>query len=114
MEDKFAIDVTWVRHGIVGGTESYIINLLKGLMMVNNKFNVGIFTARDNAEYFEFVKTDPRFSIIICNVIAKNVYKRIIWQNLHLSNVIRKEGYNICVESVYAKPILFNARLKYV
>ena len=31
MNIKFALDVTWVRHKIVGGTESFTHNLLQGL-----------------------------------------------------------------------------------
>ena len=32
MNIKFALDVTWVRHKIVGGTESFTHNLLQGFM----------------------------------------------------------------------------------
>lgn len=114
MDNKFAIDVTWVRHGIVGGTESYIINLLKGFMMTDDSFEIMIFAAKDNAKYFSFVKKDKRFSVKRCNVCSSNVFKRIIWQNMCLSKEIKKSGYNICFEPVYAKPIFFNSGIKYI
>ena len=34
---KIAIDLTWVRHGKVGGTESSVTNLLKGLEQLHDE-----------------------------------------------------------------------------
>ena len=37
---KFAIDLTWVRHKIVGGTESFVMNLMDGIMETKNENDV--------------------------------------------------------------------------
>jgi hypothetical protein len=34
-----AIDLLWVKHGLVGGIESYILNLLEGLKKLIVKTN---------------------------------------------------------------------------
>lgn len=114
MNNLFAIDVTWVRHGIVGGTESFIINLLNGLMMTNTDFQAILLVAKDNESLFRFVENDERFSIHVCNVDSKYVSKRIMWQNLYLSRDLRVLGCDLCLEPVYAKPILFNKGVKYI
>ena len=32
IKKRFAIDLTWVRHGIVGGTELFACNILDGFL----------------------------------------------------------------------------------
>lgn len=52
MNIKFALDVTWVRHKIVGGTESFTHNLLQGFMETKDTFSLYIIAALDNEQYF--------------------------------------------------------------
>ena len=58
---KVAIDLTWVRHGKVGGTESSIFNLLHGLMEISvcstkplKKSRTALDTRGERLRCFEF------------------------------------------------------------
>lgn len=113
MPIKFAIDVTWVRHKIVGGTESFTHNLLQGFMETNQDYLMYIIVATDNVQYFKKYETDSRIKLIEAPVKSASVSKRIIWQNISLSGLLKKNGIDICLEPVYAKPILNIYRIKY-
>ena len=84
MNIKFALDVTWVRHKIVGGTESFTHNLLQGFMETKDTFSLYIIAALDNEQYFRKYEEDERIHLIIAPVNSGSVPKRIIWQNLCL------------------------------
>ena len=111
---KFAIDLTWVRHGIVGGTESFICNLLRGMMNLNYSYTSVVLVAHDNKEYFKFIEKDKRFVLYECDIKCSNVRKRIVWQNFQMSRLIKRLGIDICFEPVYAKPFILNCGIKYV
>ena len=50
--DNIAIDLLWLRPGKVGGTESYIRNLLDGLGELEEEFDFTLLVSKDNAETF--------------------------------------------------------------
>mgnify|MGYP006876763749 CR=1 FL=1 len=50
--EKIAVDLLWLRPGRVGGTESYIRNLLDGLARLEDEFDLTLLVSRDNAETF--------------------------------------------------------------
>ncbi len=109
MNIKFALDVTWVRHKIVGGTESFTHNLLQGFMETKDIFSMYLIAALDNEQYFRKYEEDDRIHLIIAPVNSASVPKRIIWQNLYLSHFLKRNGIGLCLEPVYAKPF-FNVR----
>lgn len=103
---KIAIDLLWVRPQKVGGTESYIRNLMDGFTDLENNYEFWLLVSKDNCSTFEHYKKDRRFHIHVCDVKSNNVNKRIIWQNLHLGKEIKKLGLKFCFEPYYCKPIL--------
>lgn len=111
---KFAVDLLWVRPKKVGGTEFYIRNLLKGFMQLKDNFEILLILARDNATTFEEYLADERFKKIVCDVDSSNVGKRIIWQNFHLSRMLKREEINVCFEPVYSMPIISSKKIKYL
>ena len=111
---RFALDLTWVRHMIVGGTESFVNNLIFGFLNLNENYDMALIVARNNEQLFIPYTSDKRITCLVAPVDSDSVWKRIIWQNLHLSSFLKKRGFEICVEPVYAKPILCSNKIKWV
>lgn len=110
--EKIAIDLLWLRPGKVGGTESYIRNLLDGLARLEDQFQLVLLVSRDNAETFEHYTSDQRYSLLVANVKSEGIAKRIIWQNIHQNRLLRKNKIRKCFEPVYCKPWL-NGGIEY-
>lgn len=111
---KAAIDLLWVRPKQVGGIESYIRNLLDGLLELDDKFEFWLLVSQDNSEAFESYRNDVRIHLEICKVISQQVNKRIIWQNLYLGKKIKSLGLYLCFEPYYCKPFLGTSGIKFV
>ena len=102
----FAVDLVWLRVGKVGGSESFIRNVLDGFCESKQDFKAVLLVARDNRYSFEHYSNDKRFEIYECQVDSEDVKGRIIWQNLHMSSTIRKLGLKKCFEPVYSIPVI--------
>lgn len=111
---KLAVDLLWVRPNKVGGTEFYIRNILSGLMKLEDDFEVVLLLSRDNADTFDNYFSDVRFKKIICNVESANVWKRVLWQNIHMIGLLEKNGISLCFEPVYSKPFLKSKQVKFI
>lgn len=95
---RFAIDLLWVRPNKVGGVESYIRNILDGLLNINENFEAYLIVSIDNCETFQKYSKDKRFIIIRCNVQSEHVPKRIIWQNCQLGKKLKDINVDVCFE----------------
>lgn len=102
----FAIDLLWLRSGKVGGTESFVRNLIRGLLEVENAFECYLIVAADEADGVAEYTKDPRFHSIVCEIQSAEVGKRIVWENLHLGALLRRNGIDKLLEPVYSLPIL--------
>ena len=111
---KFAVDLTWVRHKIVGGTEPFVNNLIKGFIDTDAEFKMVLINALDNKDLFDKYTIDERISVFPAPINSAFVPKRIIWQNINLAKIILKLGLNICLEPIYAKPFFGNRKLKFI
>lgn len=111
---KIAVDLTWVKPNHNGGIESYIRNLLDGFCAIDNKIEYFLFCAKDNAKTFSTYAKDKKFHIVVCNISAFRVSKRIIWHNLNFNKILLKHGIYNCFMPVYCKPLLKNKKIKYV
>lgn len=111
--EKIAIDLLWVRPGKVGGTESYIRNLLDGFMDLEDDFDFTLLVSRDNAYSFKKYEEDKRYQLLVANINSEGITERIIWQNLHQNRFLRKHGFRKCFEPVYCKPWL-NGGIEYI
>ena len=110
----FAINLLWVRLGKVGGTEVVIRNLFDGFEMLQDDFKAILIVSKDNGDSFKhYIEEDKRYEMIIADIYSANILKRIIWQNLHLNALIRKNGIDKCFSPVYDRPVL-NGKIKYI
>lgn len=110
--EKIAIDLLWLRPGKVGGTESYIRNLLDGLAQLEAEFDFTLLVSKDNADTFRKYEKDQRYHLLVADVKSENIGKRIIWQNLFQNRLLRRNGFRKCFEPVYCKPWL-NGGIQY-
>lgn len=111
---KIGIDLLWVKPNKSGGIESYIRNLLDGFLELEDENEYVLIMAKDNYHTFKKYFKDKRFKEIICNISANNVKKRILWQNLFLSKVLKENDIKICFEPVYSKPLINDKKIKYI
>lgn len=110
--EKIVIDLLWLRPGKVGGTESYIRNLLDGFRKLKEDFDFTLLVSRDNAATFRKYEEDSRYHLLTADIESANIAKRIIWQNLFQNRLLRKHGFKKCFEPVYCKP-WFNGGIQY-
>ena len=92
MDDRFAVDLLWVRPGQVGGTEVVIRQILDGWLSLREHFDAVLIVTRDNRDTWSKYAEDPRFEILTAPVDAAGIAGRILWQNLHLASFLRKNG----------------------
>lgn len=110
---KIAIDLTWVRHNKVGGTESCVRNLLDGVAQIDTKsVRIILLLAKDNVDSFEKYKN--HFEQIICDTVSANQKRRVLWQNFKMGKLLRSLGVKVCIEPVYGKPYLGCHGIKFI
>lgn len=113
--EKIAIDLTWVRHNKVGGTESFVRNLLDGIAQVNTQnITFVLLLTIDNADSFEKYDEYNCFQRLICKIYSENQIKRVLWQNFRLGSLLQKIGVRFCLEPVYGMPFLGCKKIKFV
>ena len=111
--DNVAVDLLWLRPGKVGGTESYIRNLLDGFSGLLEDFSLTLLVSKDNAETFRKYEKDPRFSLLVAEIDSAGIARRILWQNRYQNRFLREHGFRKCFEPVYCKPWL-NGGIDYI
>lgn len=111
---KFAIDLTWVRQGIVGGTEAYIRNLLDGIAQTGRTdFVAVLLLAQDNYDAFRKYGAYTCYRLIKCGTQARSRWKRVIWQNVRMGRLLRRLQTDTCFEPVYGKPFAGGRGIRY-
>lgn len=108
-----AIDLLWLRPRQVGGTESYIRNLLDGFLQLKEPFRLFLLVSQDNKESLEHYAEDERITLLETKVVSANIAGRILWQFFCQNRFLRKQGIRKCFIPVYCRP-LFNGGITYV
>lgn len=113
---RIGIDLLWVRVGLCGGTESVIRNLMDGFGQYDTVNEYILFVAEDNAESFEQYekKSDGRMRLCICRVASSSQPRRILWENLHLDRLARRQRVDIMFIPVYSMPQTWGSGIPYV
>ena len=110
---KIAIDLSWIRHGIAGGTESYAFNLLSGFKSLNDPlFEYYVIITKNNLCLLDKFKSF--FKTIVVNIDSEKRVFRVIWQNAFLGKRLKKSGIYVCIEPIYMKPIFGVGGIKFV
>ena len=105
MAKKVAIDLTWVRHGQVGGTESAIRNVLDGIASVNpSDMKLYLLLSSDNFDSFEMYKDVECFEFVVTDCVSSSQKKRVVWQNRAMGSLLKELGVTLLHEPIYGKP----------
>lgn len=111
---RVGIDLLWVRPGKNGGTESYIRNILDGLLQYSQGIEYFLYVSLDNQESFEKYYNAPMFVKRLCPVNTASQAKRVIWQNMHQDRYGRKDKLDVWFIPVYSKPFLTTRKVPYI
>ena len=113
---RVGIDLLWLKVGKVGGTESYIRNLLDGFYEYydNKEFQFVLFLAKDNHHTFDKYFDKENFIKIIMPIQSKNVAIRIIKENLLLDKYAKDNNIDLMFVPVYSKPLFKNKKIPYI
>jgi len=101
---KIGIDLLWLRPKKVGGTETYIKNLLKGLQAIDKEDEYYLFVCQNNKDSFDFVNS-VNFHKVFCKINNNNKLFRIIYTNLVLPWKIKKLHLDVVFFPTYMRPI---------
>jgi len=101
---KIGIDLLWVRHEKVGGTESYIRSLLRGIEMIDRDNDYYLFISLSNADSFGFINV-ANFHKVICSINSNHRWMRILYVNSLLPLHIKKLKLDIMFFPTYMRPI---------
>jgi len=113
---RVGIDLLWLKVGKVGGTESYIRNLLDGLYEHSNnkELQFVLFLAKDNHHTFYKYFDKENFTKIIMPIQSKNAIIRIIKENLLLNKYAKDNNVDLMFVPVYSKPLSKNKKIPYI
>ncbi|MFI3237857.1 MAG: glycosyltransferase family 1 protein [Lachnospiraceae bacterium] len=111
---KIGIDLLWVRVNICGGTESFIRNLLDGFAQFDQEHEYLLFVSRDNAESFAQYDSYAHMTTYTCNVESKSPMKRLLWEQIHLDRLAKRQAVDVMFIPVYSKPFTWMSKLPYV
>lgn len=100
---RIGIDALFIRPGKVGGTESYLRNLIKGFEQIDDKNEYFILTTKSNEYSFSFLKNN--FHKIICDINGENQIRRVIYTNLFLPSILSKLKLDILFFPTYIRPV---------
>lgn len=111
---RVGIDLLWVRHGICGGTESVVRNLIHGFGKYDSRNEYVLFLAQDNRETFQEYLMYHNMTEQICPVHCAQPAKRILWENLHLDQMAKNTGVDVMFIPVYSKPRTWGHKIPYI
>lgn len=111
---KFAIDLLWVRYGKIGGGVAVVLNLLSGLLLLQDEFEVYLIITKDNEQLFSKYTADKRFKLVLLDELSNDRKRTVFLQNFILANILEKNGIDICLEPDNYMPIFRKGNVKYV
>lgn len=110
---KIAVDLLWVKHGLVGGIETYVLNLLEGISKIDSSNRYVLIVSEDNRNVFERFSDVLNFEMYECKVLSTHVLNTIFWENLHLDKIVSSLNADFCFVPYYRKPC-FRTKNKYL
>lgn len=111
---RVGINLLWVRPGKNGGTESYIRNILDGLLKSSRGIQYYLYVSKDNESSFDTYYKNKHFIKRLCPIDTSSQVKRVLWENLNLDKVGKKDDLNIWFIPVYSKPFLTSKKISYI
>jgi glycosyltransferase involved in cell wall biosynthesis len=104
---RIGINTLYMIPGGVGGTESYLRNLIRIFQTVNRQDEFVIFSNVENAGSFELEA--PNFREVRCAVKAVGRPQRILWEQMALPLQSRKNRIDVLHSPGYTAPLRLGA-----
>jgi glycosyltransferase involved in cell wall biosynthesis len=104
---KIGINALWLIPGGVGGTESYLRNLIRVMEQIDRDDEFIVFTNAENAGTFGL--SAPNFREVRCPVRAVSRPKRILWEQVALPLQVARERLDVLHSGGYTAPLSTNA-----
>ncbi len=98
---KIGINVLYLLPGRVGGSETYIRNLIKWLPVIDRENEYIVFINQESLGVFD---TSPGVTIVPCPVRASNRPQRILWEQFGLPSQVRHRGIDILLSAGMTAP----------
>ncbi len=99
---KIGINALYLLPGKVGGSETYIRNLVKWLVKIDRNNEYSIFINRESVGIFEALA--PAIRVITCPIRAANRPLRIIWEQTALPFQVRRHRLDILLSAGLTAP----------
>lgn len=90
----------------VGGTETYVRNLLEWIQRIDIETEYVVFTNRENHQTFSF--ESQRFRKVLCDVSARRKILRILWEQILFPGVVKRERLDVLFSPGYVIPVLID------
>ena len=101
---KIGINALYLLPGKVGGSETYLRNLLKGLAAIDRENEYVLFINRETEGTME--APSPAFRIVVCPVTATSRPRRILWEQFGLPRYVRRHRIDILLSAGMTAPFL--------
>lgn len=98
------INALYLLPGKVGGSETYLRNLVKGLAAIDRENEYVIFINRETQGEIE--APAPSFRIVVCPFRASNRPLRILWEQSVLPWYVKRHRINVLLSAGMTAPIL--------
>jgi glycosyltransferase involved in cell wall biosynthesis len=99
---NIGINALYLLPGKVGGSETYIRNLVKSLLKIDGDNTYVIFINRESRGIFQ--EADPRIKIILCPIKAANRPIRILWEQCMLPVQVRRHNIDVLLSAGMTSP----------
>ena len=111
---RFALDLLWFRYGHIAGGVSVVLNLLNGLLLLDNDFECYLIITRDNEKLFSKYIKDQRFHTIRFKANSSNRQHTLLLQNTKAEKELERNHFKRCIEPDNYIPFLTKGRIKYL
>lgn len=107
---RIGINGLYLLPGEVGGTETYLRNLLSALEKVDKENEYIVFTNRENHDTFTF--QSKNFKKHLCSISSKSKWFRVVWEQLWFPFIREMKSIDVLFSPGYVAPVL--SRKKHV
>lgn len=97
------INALYLLPGKVGGSETYLRNLVKWLPTIGHEHRFSLFVNRESADIF---RSSPEITVVPCQVSAANRPGRIFWEQVIFPFVLKQNTVDILLSAGMTTPIL--------
>lgn len=101
---RIGVNTLYLLPGRVGGSETYIANIIKWLVSLDKDNEYIVFINNECKGYFENIS--PNIKTVQCNVNASSRVKRVIWEQILLPFQIKKQKIDLLFSGGFTAPFL--------